>query len=576
MKSNYLERYLISKPIGKGAEWVQLKLVDILNSLATKKTLKYALYLFAVIIFLGLILLPPIVGIFTKWGTMQNVLGQPLLINQALGAITNSFTIGLVVSAIDLVAGIPMAWLITRGKSKWLKVLDTFVDIPFIVPTAALGYSLFLFWGDKNQGISALFGSPLVSEGWLLVMLLHFTFSFPVVVRVIVGALLDYKLEYERAARTLGAPPFTAARTVTFPIIKPSLIAAFTLAFARSLSETGATFIVAGSFQNGPVFLQNLKNDFTNGLIPKSTYEGATVFTSLILIVISLTIFGLIRILAPKIKLPMGGGLPVAEKKLSYSKPSLARNAITLLVFAFIIFIPSLFVAFPAFQAVFTKTLIDALTGVGVWSLYWQGLLISYGLAVVVTLIGFAVGLPMAILIARKKFGPLPSTVLDTLVNVPIIVPSIALGVSLTFFWQGLTGLPEFVLLIFAHLAITYPYMVKSMSAALERINPDMEDAAKTLGAKPFTIFKTIVLPLTKYSMLSGAIMVFARSVSETGATLAVSSKIPTAPVVLVNWVKGVVPATPMEIGLGAGILILLSFIILLTLRFITGEKGKY
>ncbi len=93
-------------------------------------------------------------------------------------------------------------------------------------------------------------------------MLLHFTFSFPVVVRIMVGAMLDYKMEYERASRTLGAPPLTASRTVTFPIIKPSLLAAFSLAFARSLSETGATFIVAGAFMNGPVFLQTVSNEF--------------------------------------------------------------------------------------------------------------------------------------------------------------------------------------------------------------------------------------------------------------------------------------------------------------------------
>ena len=127
------------------------------------------------------------------------------------------------------------------------------------MPTAALGYSLLLF-GVQAGGISDLFGGTLVSPGWLLVMILHFTFSFPVVVRVVVGAMLDYKMEYERASRTLGAPPLTAARTVTFPIIKPSLIAAFTLAFARSLSETGATFIVAAEyFSNGPVFIQTVQ-----------------------------------------------------------------------------------------------------------------------------------------------------------------------------------------------------------------------------------------------------------------------------------------------------------------------------
>ena len=154
----------------------------------------------------------------------------------------------------DLLAGVPLAWLITRGKSRWLSVLDTLADLPFVVPTAALGYSLLLFWSSNGGPISTLFGASIISTGWLLVMLLHFTFSFPVIVRVIVGAMLDYKMEYERASRTLGAPPLTASRTVTFPIIKPSLIAAFTLAFARSLSETGATFIVAGAFVNGPVF----------------------------------------------------------------------------------------------------------------------------------------------------------------------------------------------------------------------------------------------------------------------------------------------------------------------------------
>ena len=124
-----------------------------------------------------------------------------------------------------------MAWLITRGKSKWLSVLDTLTDIPFIVPTAALGYSLLLFWSN-SQGISGLLEGQVVSPGWLLVLLLHFTFSYPVVVRVLVGALLDYKMEYERASRTLGAVPLVAFRTVTSPILRPAFIASFVLSFS--------------------------------------------------------------------------------------------------------------------------------------------------------------------------------------------------------------------------------------------------------------------------------------------------------------------------------------------------------
>jgi ABC-type spermidine/putrescine transport system permease subunit II len=119
------------------------------------------------------------------------------------------------------------------------------------------------------------------------------------------------------------------------------------------------------------------------------------------------------------------------------------------------------------------------------------------------------------------------------------------------------------------------------MSAALERINVDMEEAARTLGARPFTVFKTIVLPITKYSILSGAIIVFTRSVSETGATLAVTSNLVTAPVLLVNWVnsvRGIITpiagVNALNVGLACGFLILFSFVILLVLRLLT-RKGK-
>jgi len=556
------------------------KLWNNLNALSSKKPLKYALYLSAVIIFFAIILIPPILGILIKAPTIQNVINQPALMNTALTSIRNSFIVGLTVAALDVLAGVPLAWLISRSKSRWISILDTLADIPFVVPTAALGYSLLLFWSSTGGPISTLFGASVISPGWLLVLILQFTFSLPVVVRVMVGALLDYKVEYERASRTLGAPPLTASRTVTFPIIKPSLIAAFSLAFARSLSETGATFIVAGAFINGPVFLQELSNQFKGGLIPQSTYIGATVFTSAILIAVSLTVFAFIRILGQRIKLPFGHGLPVFEKKLSYKKTAWTRNGIILFVFLVIVLVPSLFVALPAFQAVAAGTpLIQALTGAGIWTSFWQSLFLSYSLATIVTVLGIILGIPMAILIARKTFGKMPSAILDNLINVPIIVPSIALGVSLKFFWQG-TGIPEFLLLVFAHLAITYPYFVRSMSAAMERISIDMEEAAKTLGAKPLILFRSIVLPLTKYSILSGAIIVFTRSLSETGATLAVTN-LQTAPVLIVNWVnslRGVSATIPgvnsLTVGLACGFLILLSFIILLVLRLLT-RKGK-
>jgi thiamine transport system permease protein len=225
----------------------------------------------------------------------------------------------------------------------------------------------------------------------------------------------------------------------------------------------------------------------------------------LILIVISLAIFALISIFGRKLKLPFGQGLPRLEKHLSYSKAAFTRNTLALIIFISIVLVPSLFVALPAFQAIVTEEVVTAaFTGSGIWSDYWQSLLISYALGAIVTILGILSGLPMAILIARKTFGKLPSAILNVLVNIPLIVPSIALGISLRFFWEGFTGIPEFLLLVFAHLSITYPYFVRSMSAAMERINVDMEEASKTLGAKPFTVFKSIVCRLQNILYFQG------------------------------------------------------------------------
>lgn len=544
-----------------------------LDKLSSKKAVRVTIYAISVIAFFVLILFPPILGIIVKWSAIDDVLAQPELVSEALNAITASFAMAFFVSFIDVVAGVPMAWMITRGKSRWFSVLDTLSDIPFIVPTAALGYSLVLFWSEPG-GLSSLFAAPFVSRGWLLVVLLHFTFSFPVVVRVMVGALFDYKLEYEQASRTLGAAPLTAARTVTFPILKHSLIASFTLAFARSLSETGATMMVAGAFVNGPIFIKNYIG---------AGEEGPLVFVSFILIVLSSSIFATIRLLGPRLKMPVRKVWPKQERRLSNSAVAHSRNFVTLLVFFVIILVPSLFVALPAFEAISTGVLTEALGGIDFWGDYWQSIALSYLVGTIATLLNVVIGLPMAILVARRKIGEGPSAVVDMLVNIPIIVPSVALGASLAIFWkENFAFIPEILLLIFAHLSITYPYFVRSMSAAIERISIELEEAGRTLGAKPLGVFRTIIFPLTKYSMFSGAIMMFTRSISETGATLVVSS-LRTAPVLLAkDWVipyienPSTAPVTRTEIGLGCGFLILLSFITLLVLRLVTRGKEGY
>ncbi|MEM3041649.1 MAG: ABC transporter permease subunit, partial [Nitrososphaerota archaeon] len=436
-------------------------------------------------------------------------------------------------------------------------------DIPFIIPTAALGFSAVLFW-SRPGGIAGLFGREmLVSPGLLLVLLLHFAFSYPVIVRVMVGELLGYKEVYELAARTLGAQPFTAVRTVTLPLLKPALIASFLLSFARSLSETGATVIAAGAFENGPVFIFN-----------NTGMEGVLVYVSSVLILTSVVIFFLIRLAAPKIRLPIRRAFPSFERELSSRFSVKLRDTVTLAVFLFIVIIPSLFVALPMANALFDGTLNMALSGSGQWNAFWRSMLISYSIGLIATAANIVTGLPVAILIGRRKLGK-ATPILDALVDIPIIVPSIALGVSLGFFWGSFGSIPKFWVLTFSHATVTYTYFVKSMAAAIESITPEIEEVASTLGAKPFAILRRITLPLTKYSVFSGAVLVFTRSVGETGAAKAVvgtATEWYTAPVLLVDWIRD--PRTPLsQSALSVGLLILASFLSLLFLRLII--RGK-
>jgi thiamine transport system permease protein len=437
-------------------------------------------------------------------------------------------------------------------------------DIPFLIPTAALGYSAVLFW-DKLGGISSIFGlETFIAPGFLLVFLLHFAFSYPVIVRVMVGELLNYREVYEVAAKTLGAQPFTAVRTVTLPLLKPALIASFLLAFARSLSETGATVIAAGEFfENGPVFI------FKN-----IDVEGVLVYVSSILILSSVAVFFLIRLLAPKLRLPIRQAFPSFERKLSSQTSTKFRDAATLVIFLLLVMVPSLFVASPFINALTDGTLNEVLIGLEPWRSFWHSMFLSYSVGLISTLSNILLGLPVAILIARKKLGK-ATPILNALVDIPIIVPSIALGVSLKFFWGYSGFLPEFWILVLSHMSITYTYFVKSVAAAIEGISPEMEEVASTLGAKPFMIFRRLTLPLTKYSVFSGAVLVFTRAVGETGAARAVVSRSEwyTSPVLLVDWiVKG--KATLSQSALGIGFLIITSFLILLILRFIVRGKG--
>ena len=521
-------------------------------------------YLGTLLIFVGIILIPPILGVLIRWDLIGETLQNPSQMSAATDAILASFVIALLVASLDLLVGLPMAWLIVNRKSRWVNIVDTLTDVPFMIPTAALGYSVLTFWSGPT-GISGLLGvEQLFSPGAILIILLHFTFCFPVVVRLMVGEFQGYNRVYETAARTLGASVFTAFRTVTISMLKPAVISAFLLAFCRSLSETGATAIVAGAFQNGPIFIRNARIQ---------GQDGPMIFVSSILIGVSVTIFAAISLLGPRLGFPSKKVFSSLEHSLSGRNVTTGKDALILIIFGFLIVVPSLFVVFPSFAGLFDGTLQTALSGSGIWAVYWTSLATSYIVALLATIINLLIGFPMAVIIARRKFGNRLAALLDALVTVPVIIPSVALGVSLSIFWNAFGNLPEFWVLVLAHTTITYTYFTRPMAAAIQGVPQELEEVGRTLGSTPLGTFRKIVLPITKYSIFSSSVMVLTRSVAETGATVAVVKNLKTAPVLLVQWIENPEIYSQSIVGLGILFLVLLGFVSLLAFR-LTLKRG--
>ncbi len=530
-----------------------------LDRLSSQPKVRKGTYLVALIIFIVIILLPPIIGILIKWDLIGETLQNPSQISAAQDAILASFLIAMLVASLDLLVGLPMAWLIVKRKGRWVNFVDTLSDVPFMIPTVALGYSILTFWSGPT-GISGFLGvNQLFSPGAILIVLLHFAFCFPVIVRLMVGEFQGYNQVYENAARTLGAPVFTAFRTVTISMLKPAVVSAFLLAFSRSLSETGATAIVAGTFQNGPIFIMNSRIQ---------GQDGPMIFVSSILIGVSVAIFAIISLLGPRLGFPSKKVFSSFERSLSGRNIAIGKDMIILVIFGFMVVVPSLFVVFPSFTGLFNGTLQEALSGSGIWASYWSSLATSYIVALLATIINIIIGFPMAVIIARRKFGKHLTAILDALVTVPVIVPSVALGVSLNIFWKAFAGLPEFLVLVLAHITITYTYFARPMAAAIQGVPQELEEVGRTLGSTSFGTFRKIVLPLTKYSIFSSSVMVLTRSVAETGATVAVVNNLQTAPVLLVQWISNPEIYSQSIVGLGILFLVVLAFVSLLVFRF--------
>ena len=162
---------------------------------------------------------------------------------------------------------------------------------------------------------------------------------------------------------------------------------------------------------------------------------------------------------------------------------------------------------------------------------------LSLRVASLATLFSFVAATLMAWLLARKR-GPLPA-LLDALCTLPLVLPPTVLGyylillvgrrgvfghwlanmgINLIFSWQGA---------VVAATVVVFPLIYKSARAALEQVDPHLENAARTLGSSEWRVFVSVSLPLAWRGIFAGLMLAFARGMGEFGATLMIAGNIP-------------------------------------------------
>ncbi|MGQ9722501.1 MAG: ABC transporter permease [Candidatus Jordarchaeum sp.] len=194
-----------------------------------------------------------------------------------------------------------------------------------------------------------------------------------------------------------------------------------------------------------------------------------------------------------------------------------------------------------------------------------------------------AFGMPLAYILSRYNFWG--KNVLDTAVDLPMVLPPTVAGISLILFLGPNTPLGSFLnnngieiiftwrAIILAQIFVSAPFFIRSASTAFSGVPKNLELAAKNLGASPIRTFYTITLPLSGRGVFAGWAMMWARAMGEFGATIMVSNNVPGQSYTLTTaiywqfWAGGLFQSISAAV-----VLLIIAFVVLVSVRILMGR----
>jgi ABC-type sulfate transport system permease component len=254
----------------------------------------------------------------------------------------------------------------------------------------------------------------------------------------------------------------------------------------------------------------------------------------------------------------------------------------TLVTFMIFVILPTFYLIsyiFLRWDEVWYEVFANPIIGDENWKQIIKVLMFSFRLSLSTVAFDLIFGIPLAYVLARKKFPG--KSLLEDLVTLPLVVPTSGFGFATLITWTTVAGLGGLLglrsglislntvapfinvpfILFIVHVALTFPYVVRTLETKIQSIDMTYEIASRTLGACSLTTFRNVLFPLALPGIFSGAVLAFARSLGETGATMIVSGVSATASIAIVRWASEFKLSTAAFMG---SLLVLIAWVIIL------------
>lgn len=205
--------------------------------------------------------------------------------NAALESFRVTLTISAGVTAVNLIFGLLIAWVLVRDDFVGKRLIDAIIDLPFALPTIVASLVMLALYGNNSP-----VGLHLQHTAWGVAVALAFV-TLPFVVRAVQPVLLEIDRETEEAAASLGAGGAKIFTSVVLPSLTPALLSGAGLAFSRAIGEFGSVVLIGGAVPGKT----EVSSQWIRTLIENDDRTGAAAI-SIVLLAISFVVLFILRI----------------------------------------------------------------------------------------------------------------------------------------------------------------------------------------------------------------------------------------------------------------------------------------